>query len=350
MRKLLLVITLCATILTMGAVTRYSNASNNFATLDYGFLQSAKIDGKVLTMRNEHLAPTIVQDTTTLPHDDRYCLIASCQNNKPGKSKDGMYWGASLDIQANGDRIDVEISCDNSDMHNDLLSREAQVRVSQIVDGKKSVVKQVAVDKGINAFNGESKLIFDLKGDALKVYAGKKSSEIVLETSVARPHPTSHVGVLLGPDAQLAVRHTLVAFNHETKRKITTEWTMETLTQHFAQSKDPMEGFWEYLDRDMQETWVKMGGRYTLATVGKESGGYDIIYCDGAQVGKAEWQPFMLKGTLEATIFSNTYNATWIDATFEPITEDVQAQVEGDVILTVKFPVLNAQLRFSKRH
>ena len=126
-----------------------------------------------------------------------------------------------------------------------------------------------------------------------------------------------------------------------------TQWTREALDRHFAQSKNPYEGYWTYLDRDMEDTWLKLGGRYTIALVETKSG-YDLIYIDGAQVKKSLWHPGMKKGEMKNTIFTDNFTGTWIDATLEPISQDVYATFESGVILTIKFPVYKSQIRFSK--
>jgi hypothetical protein len=48
------------------------------------------------------------------------------------------------------------------------------------------------------------------------------------------------------------------------------------------------------------------------------------------------------------TIFSGNYDASWIDATMEPLDKDVQATIENGVILTLNFPVYKSQVRFAK--
>ena len=97
----------------------------------------------------------------------------------------------------------------------------------------------------------------------------------------------------------------------------------------------------------MEDKWLRLGGRYTLALV-RNDDGYDIIYIDGAQVKKSLWHEGMLKGRLTKTMFSGNYEASWIDATLEPIDRDVQATLENGIILTVNFPVYKSQVRFSK--
>ena len=50
----------------------------------------------------------------------------------------------------------------------------------------------------------------------------------------------------------------------------------------------------------MEDTWLKMGGRYTIALV-ETSTGYDVIYIDGAQVKKSQWHLGMKKGEMTKT-------------------------------------------------
>ena len=90
-----------------------------------------------------------------------------------------------------------------------------------------------------------------------------------------------------------------------------------------------------------------MGGRYTLAVV-RADDGYDLLYINGAQVKKSQWQPCMKKGHLTKTIFSGNYDLIWIDATLEPISEDAYATIENGVILTLNFPIYKSQVRFVK--
>ena len=48
------------------------------------------------------------------------------------------------------------------------------------------------------------------------------------------------------------------------------------------------------------------------------------------------------------TIFTDNYQAMWIDATFKPFEQDVYAAFESGVILIINFPVYQSQIRFSK--
>jgi len=169
----------------------------------------------------------------------------------------------------------------------------------------------------------------------------------VLEAPVIRPAGAIRVGYLVGAGSRVAVERAVLTIENDNQVSTATLWTLDALDQHFASSEDPIEGYWKYLDRDMEEKWLRLGGRYTLAVV-RADDGYDILYINGAQVKKSQWQPCMLKGHITKTIFSGNYDMTWIDATMEAIDEDAYATIENGVILTLNFPVYKSQVRFAK--
>ena len=97
----------------------------------------------------------------------------------------------------------------------------------------------------------------------------------------------------------------------------------------------------------MEEKWLRLGGKYTLAIV-RADDGYDLIYVNGAQVKKSLWHPCMKKGHITKTMFTGNYDLQWIDATMEPIDEDAYATIENGVILTLYYPIYKSQVRFAK--
>ena len=155
------------------------------------------------------------------------------------------------------------------------------------------------------------------------------------------------MGYLVGPGSRVAIERAVLTIDNDNQVATSTLWTVDALEEYLANSSDPIEGYWKYLDRDMEEKWLKLGGRYTLAVV-RADDGYDILYIDGAQVKKSQWQPCMLKGHIVKTIFSGNYDLYWIDATMEPISEDAYATIENGVILTLNFPIYKSQVRFAK--
>ena len=120
------------------------------------------------------------------------------------------------------------------------------------------------------------------------------------------------------------------------------------LDERFASSVDPLEGYWSYLDRETDDSRARLGGRYDLAIV-KEGDEYVLLYVDGAEVNSSMWKPMMIKGSMKPTPFKSHYDLTWYDSMMEPMDDDTFSMVDGDMILTLKFPVYRSQLRFYKR-
>ena len=204
------------------------------------------------------------------------------------------------------------------------------------------------VTRGVSLEDDLNTICVDVDGRSVSVSIGKKELEKVIEAEVMRPTGAVRVGYLVGPGASVSIERAVLTIDNEKQvAATTTSWTTEALDEHFDQSADPVEGYWKYLDRDMQDDWLRLGGRYTLAVVQADEG-YDIIYIDGAQVMKSQWQPGMLKGHFSKTIFSGNYDLKWIDATMEPIDKDAYATIENGVILTLNFPVYKSQVRFAK--
>lgn len=128
-----------------------------------------------------------------------------------------------------------------------------------------------------------------------------------------------------------------------------TSWTAERLDSALAVSTDPIEGHWQYLDRDNDPRYARPGGRYHLAVVADGTGGYDILYLGGAQILPAKWLPFMRKGRLRPTNFIGHYELSWIDSEFEEMTTDIHADLTtSGSILALSFPLLHTTMRFSR--
>ncbi len=149
---------------------------------------------------------------------------------------------------------------------------------------------------------------------------------------------------------ELTVSSLYLETNLSPSRALASKWSASALTEYFKDSKDEVEGYWRYLDRENDPQYARPGGRYLLALVKSEdeAGGYDIVYVDGAEVHRNEWRPMMLKGHLRPTIFLGHYNLEWIDSTFEPIDRDIHASISDGAILTLSFPLLKTTLRFSR--
>ena len=181
----------------------------------------------------------------------------------------------------------------------------------------------------------------------VEVSVGKDELQTVFEAAVTRPAGIVWAGYLVGAGSRVSIERAVLTIASEQQVTATSLWTLDSLDEYLASSTDPVEGYWKYLDRDMEDKWLRLGGRYTLAVV-RADDGYDLIYLGGAQVKKSQWQPCMKKGHITKTQFSGNYDLRWIDATLEPIDEDCYATIENGVILTLNFPIYKSQVRFAK--
>lgn len=371
MRRILVVILaglVAVSIFMADGRSYYNSVRNNFGGLypHPGMRMAGRyktIEGEYLIEENATMATAITVDTMGINSTSyRYQLRLANLNNKQGKTKSiknpmtgdkssitRTQWGLIFNDDDLGNYCAVVLSCDNSAPYDDITDeRTMQVTLVQVKGGERTETASATVKKGVSLEDDLNNICVDVDDRSVIVSVGKEDLNQVLEAPITRPTGTVRVGYLVGPGARVAVERAVLTINNDQQVVApTTVWTPETLDTYFEQSADPVEGYWTYLDRDMEEQWLRLGGRYTLAVV-RADDGYDIIYIAGAQVKKSMWQTGMKKGHITRTLFTGNYDLSWIDATMEPIENDAYATVENGVILTLSFPEYKSQVRFAK--
>lgn len=350
--------------------TYYYQPSNSFAGLypAPGMRMAGRykaIEDNLLIEENATMATAITLDTMYIASRSyNFVMRIANLNNKQGKSysiKNPMTgskttltstsWGLVFNYDEQGNYYAVVLECDNSAPYDDITDkRTMKVMLVEHTPEQSRVVAQTTLDRGISLEDGMNTLSVAVDEHGVNVAIGRIDMlEVVLDaSSLRRPAGVVAVGYLVGPGARVAIESAALTIDNDNQvAELQTEWTREALDEYFAQSADPVEGYWQYLDRDMDDEWLRLGGRYTIATV-QAGNGYDIIYIDGAKVKKSLWQPGMLKGHIFKTIFTGNYDLFWIDATMEPIDDEAYATVENGVILTLNFPTYKSQVRLSK--
>lgn len=368
MTKFTIIISLLVSAVYCYGANIYSHPYNNFSSLHKDRAKPSNftisISDKSLELTNLSDTAFVLNDTTKLPLNYRYTVKFSNINNKEnkairitdaqGKSKSivNTHWGIAFDIQPCGDMFTVDLSCNNDAAKNysenyDTSIRTMTMSLNKISKGNTTCLEKINITKDANLYTGDNTLSVDLRDNMMRIFLGASTPQLILEKEIKRPNNTNTVGIYCGQGSKIDIKQTKLKFSPDKICTNETNWSKETLEKHLAQSTDPIEGFWQYLDRDMDDKTLRLGGKYTIAIV-KNEDGYDIIYINGATVKKSNWKPYMLKGHMETTIFSNVYKGSWIDTSFREINDDVQANVENGVILTFRFPVFKSQLRFSK--
>ena len=366
-RYLFIVFTVLVCALMADGKSYYNTVENQFGGLfpDKGMRMAGRYKAIVddrLIEENATMADAVTTDMIdVISTSYRYQLRFANLNNKLGKTKSiknpmtggkttitSPQWGLVFNYDEQGNYCAVVLSCDNSAPYDDITDeRSMRVSLMQYQDGDVTEVASTTVSKGVSLEDDLNTLCADVDERGVRISIGKEELQTVLEASIVRPVGAVQVGYLVGPGSRVAIERAVLTIEREDQVAPSTLWTLEALDEYLANSIDPVEGYWCYLDRDMEEKWLRIGGRYTLAVV-RADDGYDLIYIDGAQVKKSLWNPGMLKGHMVKTVFSGNYDLTWIDATMEPISEDAYATIENGVILTFNFPVFKSQVRFAK--
>lgn len=228
--------------------------------------------------------------------------------------------------------------------HTDLYSTETRVEVVRYTGGK---AEEVCSRKIADAIEGGKcmnslKLVYD--GGRATLYAGSSDQREVC----AVPFGVGGGVVAYFSDGPVRVQRVDVRSHVASAPRSCGYASLEELAEHIRKSADPMEGFWEYLDRSNDPAKAVTGGSYTLATV-RQGDAYNIVYVKGAEVASAAWRPLQLKGRLTPTIFRGNYDMEWITAAMQTIDRDADAQLSDDhAILTLRFPALGAQMRLRR--
>ncbi len=350
------------------ARSHYATVHNQFSSLTGNIKQQVLghaewiIDNNLLVLDNANHHPLVVIDTTLVPSNGyQYLVRAAALHNEAGrryattdsqgnkKHVASTSWGIVFGYTDPQHYLRVSVSCNNSRLYDDITDkRQMQVEVWRHKLGSSSRLCSATISSGVDLEDGLNTLVVNVQGREAVISIGKKKLQTVTTVQLTEDElSVIKTGIFLSPGAKIAVERTVLTTESDPPRRIATTWTRESLDQHFSISTDPLEGYWQYQDRDMEDKWLRLGGRYTVAIVAA-NGGYDIIYINGAQVNGSQWQTGLLKGHISKTIFDGHYDLEWIDSTFAPITQDAYAAFENGVLMTLNFPVYKSQIRLSK--
>ncbi|MCM1164098.1 MAG: hypothetical protein NC339_07615 [Muribaculaceae bacterium] len=299
------------------------------------------------TERHYHYTPVAVADTLVTLGDlpGHVCMVETRVSlddlrERRGYSK-GSY-GLKINPEHGTDTISLTLRWGNTDFGDITDSRFTELKVE--MGG--SEIESRRVEGFVGKSGSYSTLGARLRDGRLTVYGGSRSTSELFEMQLPSGFVSNSVSLRVHGSTTVSI------FVAETEldpaEMLSTDWAKSLLDGRFACTSNPVEGYWEYLDRQNDPTLARPGGRYTLALVANDDGGYDILYVSGAEILASRWEPFMLKGRLKPTNFQNHYSLEWIDAEFEEINTDVHADIADGAILSLSFPLLKTVLRFSK--
>ena len=345
--------------LTATGSTVYSTVHNHFRTL--AAPASATIDKQGrLVLDNNNENPIFVSDTILINTASPFKFYTRAINLHSGNKKSYKVvtaaggtmrvshpaWGVFL--QCGEDLYTIIVNTEDDSWSDEVRSSHtARVIITHLHNGIQVNTVETTIERSDDWNETLHALGLQVNEGELNVLMGKERLEKVQSMKLSTLNGEATVGIIAGAGSKPAIERAVLTYNNESSPHPIVTWTREELDEHFASSRDPYEGYWQYLDRELEDKWLALGGRYTIALVANGNG-YDILYIAGAQVMGSKWQECRQKGTMISTIFNENYQATWIDATGNDMGPDVQATFESGSILTVKFPVFKSQLRFSR--
>lgn len=237
----------------------------------------------------------------------------------------------------------IEFGWQNTDYGDIYDQRQAIITIASVFKGKETIEKKVFLSKGVNLSTGHNTILLEIKENRYNLFVGAEQLNYIGSFNFD--------GLIFGqcgvkPNVMSTISHFIVEPSINIKKKLETQYSCEILKGKYSETDDANEGFWNYLDRDNNPQWARIGGRYRLALLsqGKD---YLLLYISGAEVNKSQWNECMIKGRLKATNFENHYDVEWYDSSLELIKNDIYANIDNS-ILTIYFPIYKSSVRFYK--
>lgn len=294
-------------------------------------LSSAGLLALCLTAAASDPAAIDVGNATDFSYHARYELS--------GSGRHIMWLAWPHDIDSSQYNASVEIMASSFD--DPLFPAKARYKISKVCGNNTSVFAQGDFECRVGRKPAFSMVLRRTPSGAALSLGSDKAAETI---EVPFGGDSIVAGAVEGAEMQ---RHSLI-IRSIGKRTKTPFGNREELMAYLETSTDPMEGIWEYLDRDINPSKARLGGKYTIATV-LSPDGYDIVYLDGAENVPGDWTCLDIKGKLTNTAFECHYDLLWLAAPRHVADHEASATIGiGGEVLELTFPTLRSRIRFRR--
>ncbi len=231
----------------------------------------------------------------------------------------------------------------NGNVMDDDVTDEPALRI--MTTAGDSCLCDKVVSKGMATVTGYNTMTVEVTAGEVTLYAGSG----LLERIAVIPGQFAPVkGCEFSCKGDVSMDYAVIEEGFPAWRKVATSWTCDSVDRYSTECEAP-EGMWRYLDREMNPAVARLGGKYQVMLVSNTAGGYDIIYCSGAETHANEWRCGMLKGILTPSPFAGQYDLKWYDAQFRCHSDEAYATFsEGNRVLTLSLPLLHVTMRFAR--
>lgn len=234
--------------------------------------------------------------------------------------------------------------------YDDIVHKQSLTfTIAQIKNGAKRILHEADITEMLSADSMRyNTLKLTFSDNTLTIFGGHTFLTALYSSSEIRLADNCRIGYFTDACGYLDIKRIQYQSFPIKDSLYQTEYTKESLDNAFAESNDPLEGYWTYLDRNTEDRYFKLGGKYTIAIVKNAAGNYDIVYVDGAKLYPSIWKKYMKKGVLVPTPFLFHYDLIWNDARKHTVDDESNATL-NDAILSLSFPIHKSHVRFYKR-
>lgn len=270
-------------------------------------------------------------------------------SNKKTYKVNNPCWGLVWNYKDSLNYQMLKLSGHNTMLHDILDERSLMVDIINVCAGNVEVLKTKYLKNGVDLYDGYNNLWVKNKNEYTYLYIGN-NQPILIDTIRLAYGAKMKIGYFVGPGSSVKLEKFTTKSNEKNQSKLITMWQKQDINNYFASdSIENIEGLWTYLDRNIDETNLKLGGKYQLAIIKDNNGSYNILYYDGAVVNRGKWNCGMIKGRLFPTRFKDNYDLVWYDSSFYVMKDDTYATIEDENIITLYFPSEKGQIRFVKQ-
>lgn len=336
-------------------ISMQSNAESFYRDFLSGFSDISAFSNKsgYISINNTGKSPIFETTGFRTEEADFYYQIRLKTNNEENKNKFliknstdhfGIVWNY-ID-EANYEAISLKL-CNHNPFDDIANHPYFEAEVYKITNNNKTIYFKKNLEEQLDYTGNYNSFCITYANDKLKFDAGNRILHEIGVIDKPQIGSVCNIGYFVAPKSHLTVKRIQYRSKPNKATAHQTKYTKEMLDSIFSQSTDLNEGYWSYYDRKTDNQRLKLGGKYKIAIVKNNKGGYDLLYVDGAIVNPDYWKPYMLKGKMEETPFIDQFNIKWIDSNKEIIDDEAYA-IFSDNLFSIKLPIHKSEIRFYK--
>ncbi len=332
----------------VSAATRPAEAKTVYLNRHRGFTPFTNNDS-IFKLASD--GPVAVTKFIELENSDDFTFSFRCNNLHSSLAKKYSYitqtgekrkvnfpeWGILLKNRSNSLSFLIHTVDNNTDETHSIPGLDFEI----LENG--NLISKVFMKNGFDLYGGKNSFSLKVSGKHIMLRGGNREYNPITRFELKETFDS--IGFCVNPGGAISIDDISIEYGLPKVMAYDPE-DFDSVFNSISASADPMVGIWEEFDRTLDESNLRMGGKYRLA-INKAPEGYQILYLSGALKSPSLWKKGMKKGFLYTTSFPDIYNLEWISAGGEKLSNDIKAQREGNLI-NIQFPYQSSSLRLRK--